>query len=515
MPIEEILTLRKAGQLELALEMARQDLLAEPENLDLKKALAWVLHDYLKQHTESSHIDIFTSHLQQIYDVNLVLDDKQLINQLPWLIGKIVFEFVKHPGFDVYKIAALFDVVAQFEFTKPSKGYSFLFKGFHKGLKESPKYTAFVDWWDLNYFLREDYKGSKPDALKPVISIAEQAYTTYANLLYERRIDDPDHQDSVHDIRGIKKFLPKLGQVINRHSDFEQAAYQMARLLLAIGKENNPLSALLPFAIQRQTEYWVWGVVADAFDDPDKQLAFLSKAVLCRSRDTDLLYTKLRLVEVMVAQKNYSEAKAELLKIENICKENNIEIPDVILEMMEQEWFGSTEANPELFGFYKHYAKMADAIVFGDIPEETIVVEMTNPGKKILNFVQSTQKQGFFKYGRFLRYVNPGDVLKVRMQETNQPGRYNVFTLKKVRDEEVEGVLIAFYGTVVNKSDKPFGFVNNMFITPDLYTKNNLYDGAEISGKAIISYNRKKEEWGWKVIDINSVGEGEERNYNY
>ena len=36
-----------------------------------------------------------------------------------------------------------------------------------------------------------------------------------------------------------------------------------------------------------------------------------------------------------------------------------------------------------------------------------------------------------------------------------------------------------------------------------LVEKNNLQNNMEISGLAILSYNKKKENWGWKVIQIN------------
>nr|NQU90339.1 hypothetical protein [Bacteroidota bacterium] len=471
-----------------------------------KVLLAWVLYDLLKQHAGSGDFNMFSSYLNEIKDLGLGEDNKMLTNQLPWEIGKAVFEFTKNDNFDIYKIAELYNIVSSFEFSRPSKGYSFLFKAFHKGLKESPKYIDFADWWDINNFMREDYQGSKPDAVKQIVPVAEQAYVTYAHHLLEMRIEDPETHQDIQDIRKIKKFLLPLGQVIKRHADFQHAAYYMARLLLAIGHENNPLSALLPFARQRQTEYWVWDVVADAYpDDYEKQLAFLGKSILCRGRDTDLLKIRERLVEAMVGEKYLSEAKAEIERIEKICQENNLDISENVSFRMGEDWFGETISSPDLTGFYRHYAKYADAIVFGNIPEETIVVEFVNPAKKILNFVQSRQKQGFFKYGRFMKYVNVGDVLKVRMQETNQAGRYNIFTLKKVKDETVDGVMITFYGNVVNKSDKPFGFVNDMFIIPDLYIKHNLRDGDDISGKAVIAYNKKKEEWGWKVISIDPV----------
>jgi hypothetical protein len=120
-------------------------------------------------------------------------------------------------------------------------------------------------------------------------------------------------------------------------------------------------------------------------------------------------------------------------------------------------------------------------------------VEFVNSDKKILNFIASETKFGFFKYDRFLRDAKVGDTLRVRFQGGSNGGMYQLYTAIKVNDEsfkknfmkEVEGVVRISEG-------KPFGFLSDIFVHPSLVKKLNLIDGAPLKGYAIKSYNQEK-----------------------
>ena len=57
--------------------------------------------------------------------------------------------------------------------------------------------------------------------------------------------------------------------------------------------------------------------------------------------------------------------------------------------------------------------------------------------KKMLNFIASESKFGFFKYERFLKDVKVGDILGVRFQGGSQEGMHQVYTAIKINDEEM------------------------------------------------------------------------------
>jgi len=72
--------------------------------------------------------------------------------------------------------------------------------------------------------------------------------------------------------------LPKLEELIKRHPEYQYPPYYKAKLLLALGNEENALSAFLPFAIQKRNEFWVWELLAEICStDKDKQLHVIVK----------------------------------------------------------------------------------------------------------------------------------------------------------------------------------------------------------------------------------------------
>jgi len=131
------------------------------------------------------------------------------------------------------------------------------------------------------------------------------------------------------------------------------------------------------------------------------------------------------------------------------------------------------------------------------------VVEFVNKGSKILNFVISKARAGYFKYDRFLSDVEIGDKLIVRLNGAGTDSRYNVITLEKTNQEVSDEILRDYQGIIKIIENMPFGHVEDIFIEPRLVKEHQLSNGMEISGVALISYNKKKEKWGWKAIKVN------------
>ncbi len=501
MSFEEVAALRKTDP-EAAYKMAQDDLAVDPDSIDTKLALAWVLYDRLKHAATPEQLDHFTSILGEISALDMGEEGKVVFNQLTWLIGTLVFEYTKNPGFDPDALVPLFDITTTFEFSKPTKAYSFILKAFHKAFKETPTYIRLIEWWGLENFLYADYGKIGIDKRIESRAIAEQAYLGYSEQLAE--MADSSSGEELEDIRDkILDFLPVIADIIRRKPVFKYLPKQVSLLISVIGEGEEALDLVIPFVRERQMEYWVWDAIAGLFpDDPEMRLAFLSKAVLCKTRDTKLLSVRRRLVETLMELDYMAEAKTEIERIENVCREYDIDTPLYVEQWAEEEWYRETAPGGNSMGLYRRYAAQADEEIFGNVPEEVVVVENVNEEKRVLNFLKLDRSQGFFNYSRFLKRVRVGDVLRIKMQETKQEGRYNVFTLHKDDEDEVPGILQVFEGPVTNPMDKSFGFVNSMFIPPDVYVMNNLRHGDYVSGKAIISYNKKKEEWGWKVIAL-------------
>lgn len=502
MSFKEIKELRQAGKLDEALQMANQALEIEPENIWNKRAAAWVYYDYLKKTAQPALFEAFKENLIKIYELQLPEDEKMVFDNCAWQIGSLVFGLQKAEHVDYGKINELFEIIKDFHFTKPSEAYSFIYKAFHKGYQNWSSYLAFADWWNLENlrsedFLKEEFNGKK------MMSIAEQAYIAYSKKLLEGMPLDSFGQQRVIDKGKIQSFLPKLDTLIEKHPDYQYPPYFKAKLLLASGNDENVLSAFLPFAKQKRNDFWVWELMAEIFsEDKDVQFACYCKALSLNTPEDFLIKLRQTFSKKLIDKRFYNEAKTEIQKVIAIREKHQWKLPHQLVQWTEQEWYKSATAKKDNLDLYLSHIKQAEEILFQDIPEEIVAVEFVNESKNILNFVKDRQKFGFFNYSRFLKKPQIGDLIKVRFQGDGQNGFYKMLSAQKADPNDKSDALRNFEGIIKIISPQNFGFIEDVFIEPKIIEECSLTDGMLIKGSAILSFNKKKKEWGWKAVSI-------------
>jgi hypothetical protein len=500
MSFKEIKELRQAGKLDEALQMANQALEVEPENIWNKRAAAWVYYDYLKKYAQPESFDLFKENSIKIKDLQLPEDEKMVFDNCAWQIGSLVFSLQKTEQVDFGKINELFELVRTFHFTKPSEAYSFIYKAFHKGYQNWSGYLTFADWWNFENlrsedYIKEDFNGKK------MMSIAEQAYIAYAKKLLEGTPLDPFGQQKVIDKDKIQSFLPKLDYLIEKHPDYQYPPYFKAKLLLALGNDGNVLSAFLPFAKQKRNDFWVWELMAEIFlEDQEIQFACYCKALSLKTPEDFLIKLRQSFAEMLIQKRMFTEAKTEIQKVVSTREKHQWKIPNQIMQWTEMEWYKSANSKRDNSDLYLSHLKQAEELLFQDIPEELIVVEFVNENKSMLSFVKDKQKHGFFNYSGKLIKPQIGDLLKVRFSGAGQDGFYKVLRAEKAASNYETDALKEFEGTITINENGKFGFVEDIFIEPTIITKLNLKNNQKVKGTAILSFNKKKEQWGWKVL---------------
>lgn len=502
MSFKEIKELRQAGKLDEALQMAHQALEAEPDNIWNKRAAAWVYYDYLKKHTQPDSFDVFKENLIKIRELQLPEDEKMVFDNCAWKIGSLVFGLQKVEHVDYGKIDGLFEIIRDFHFSKPSEAYSFLYKAFHKGYQNWSNYLSFADWWNFENlhaedFLSEEFKGIK------MMSIAEQAYIAYANKLLDGETTDPNGQPREIDKEKIQLFLPKLDALIVKHPDYQYPSYFKAMLLLGLGSDENVLSAFLPYARQKKNNFYVWVLLARIFsEDIDIQFSCYCKALSLKAPEDFLVKVRQTFAEKLIEKGMYNEAKTEIQKVIATREKHGWKLPKQITQATKQEWYKSATAKNDNQDLYSSNIKKAEEILFQDIAEELIVVEFVNENKSMLNFVKDKRKFGYFKYSGHLSKPLVGDLFNVRFDGDGQDGFYKIMTAKRADPNLTSDAIRNFAGTLRLISPQNFGFIEDIFVEPKIIEKSQLTDGLTIKGKAILSFNKKKNEWGWKAIEI-------------
>ncbi len=523
MSFKEVTEHRKAGRLDEALKIALQDYEEAQTSLKLdvesqqgdkkpeeipanliwpKRALAWVYYEYLKKHCQPTSFDAFKENLIKINELQMPEDEKMFYDNCAWQIGSMVFALQKNDPIDYVKVNALFEIIKDFYFTKPSEAYSFLYKAFHKVYQNWSKYLDFADWWDFENFqpenfLREEYKGKK------IMAIVEQAYIAYSKKLLEGEPLDSFGQQRALDKEKIHSFLPLIDKIIEKHPEYQYPPYFKAKLLLATGKEENVLSAFLPFARQKKNDFWVWELMAEIFADNEKlKFACYCKALSLRTSEEFLVKLRESFAKLLVDRQMYSEAKTEIEKVINTREKQGWKVSKEITNWLEKDWFKTAESKPDNKLLYAKNAKDAEEILYQEIPEEVIAVEFVNINKKILSFVQSQDKHGFFKYAGLIEKPRIGDVLKVRFSDFEQDGYCKALTVNEADQDTVCPAIKDFSGEVKIITPQNIAFVGDVFLESKLVISNSLKDKQSVIGKAILSYNKKKNEWGWKALAV-------------
>ncbi len=498
MPTKEITALRKEGKLEEALAMAKAELEADPNTIWPKRNISWVFYEYLKQYNTPDHFDQFMSWIDEIRNLQMPDEEKVLFDQVGWQTGKMVFALMRTEPVDTQKCIRLLESIEPFHFTRPSEGYSFLFSAFHKALKETNRYTIFADWWDLQNFRPEDFQKEKLPNGKEVMAIAEQGYIAYAKHLLPSQTPNGAQ---IFDRVKAEAFLPRLAHIADTYPQFQYPAYFQAKLLLALGDQENLLDSLLPFVRRKKNDFWAWEILGEAFHEGEKRFACYCKALSCHSPSEMLVGLRQKMAGKLISKGLYSEAKTEIEQLLSSRKDHGWRIPNEVMQWQSKDWYKDASALNSNSDFYKKYLPEAEALLFADTPEETILVEFVNTDRSILNFIASESKIGFFKYDRFFRKVNIGDTIKVRFQDGTVGGIYKVYTAVKTDDDSIRKQFMnEVEGVVKIAPGRSFGFIGDVFVHPSIVSRLKLSDGQVYKGMAMKTYNQDKKEWSWKLI---------------
>ncbi|WP_020560809.1 DUF7017 domain-containing protein [Thiofilum flexile] len=142
-----------------------------------------------------------------------------------------------------------------------------------------------------------------------------------------------------------------------------------------------------------------------------------------------------------------------------------------------------------------------------DIFNELIgVVYYINREKGLLHFRISKTIDGLMPIGSLSDKYEEGDAIAVRISKhTNKKDiRYKAITSCRTTKPIPESLIKSFKSNV--REDNGMGFTDDgVFIPPQMIKAYDIRDDDYISGKAILNYNKKRSEWGWKAISINSV----------
>lgn len=153
--------------------------------------------------------------------------------------------------------------------------------------------------------------------------------------------------------------------------------------------------------------------------------------------------------------------------------------------------------------FLLHAASLrADGADF-DVFAETIgVIDQVNAAKGVLHFMAGVDAHGVYPLAEYSGDAVLGGGVALRLAQCHSVKRGAfVRALTAAPSAETPGAKIyrAFKESV--RVDKGMGFTEGgIFIPPDIVAAHDLSDDDFVSGAAVLSFNKKRQTWGWRAI---------------
>jgi len=296
------------------------------------------------------------------------------------------------------------------------------------------------------------------------------------------------------------KLRVKLAELLVELTDFTHAKYEINRVYEHKNKEGHKIPDKI--AEFRSTAWFASSGMPESNNDFYKRNVHIAES---------LLFDSLPWIEASIGdsfslknkpgktmRKIY--VKSDMGPFEVVIPEDKHNIPK--LEKGAGLRVKGEFENDERFNIYQ-VEKRAFELKWDIFPERIGVVDQVNYKKKVIHFIVQAGVDGVIHFDELNDEYREDDgiSLKLARSKTKQGVRYRALTAMKsdlfpdssVRKEFLESVRV----------DKGMGFTeNDIFFPPPLISKFNISNDETVSGVAVISYNQKRDSWGWRAVSI-------------
>ena len=136
-------------------------------------------------------------------------------------------------------------------------------------------------------------------------------------------------------------------------------------------------------------------------------------------------------------------------------------------------------------------------------PERVGVVDHVNLDKGVLHFIVDQEIDGVIPLAELSTQFEEGSAIAVKLSKysTKKGQVYRIVHAKPTDKTPSTQVLKQFSEEV--RVFNGMGFTTtDIFIPPPFVAEHRLQDGQRVCGVAILNYNKKRQNWGWKAISL-------------
>ena len=487
--INEIKEMCRAGQAKEAYELAKADMEAGQPWGQL--TIGWALRYLIEGDARNGRYNDLLAHLDELLSLDQLPQTEvdKILEGIVFWIGYLAKKHLPPTEFNTpLRLSALFSKIKDCHF-KQGVGYSMLLSGFIK-CEKWHEMLDFLDWWDLNNLMPDDYNPVRLPNGKSIMSLAERAYIAKSKALLGQS-----------DLGKIEEFLPMIDSLMNNYPGMTYPGYFYGKLLLALGSTpEDALKVIVPFAKKKASEFWVWQLISDVFtNDEEKQLACLLRAVNCKTKEDFLGKVRIKLADFYIKRNQYDLAKNQIDIATKTYLSHGWPLPHQLDSWIHQPWINTTttSGNETL-----DYMSITNAILF-DGAEEAIAV---------VTYVDHQSRRAIMVYGyekkltqRLNQKVLAGDVLRI-YYVVDPNGKSKILSSTRCSLPNDLNYAMHVEGTVRKRDGQSHAQIQfgneKAFLSADLVNKYKVNDGESVKCRIAYDYDKKRNKWNWVCVKI-------------
>lgn len=384
---------------------------------------------------------------------------------------------------------------------KPGRLHSLVAARVARAAKTVPErcawFPAFLRWWDPANLQDDDFKTFRPngDGHECPSTAGRIAAALYKTCL---------HNQTAADLVAWATDL--VGTICSRCNGEAWLPYYHAKMLIAMGRNEEARRLALPVIRQKSAQFWAWEVLGDTFrDDPARRQACLARALLCRSQDEKYLVgVREDLAEMLLAAGRKEAAAIEIARAAAARHAEGWKLTPRLAELARQtaECVPGPEASNE--DLYRELGAAADQLLAADMPARPGMVMRINNDKQLTVVAMGAKDPILLPHNRFPASATWPVGTPVEWQgEYDQDREYwRVHAAHPLAAMPAAGWVSEAAGLIGIKPGARFGFVDDIYVHPDFVQAENIRDQDFVHVTAVRAWDRKKECMSWHAVKV-------------
>lgn len=438
-----------------------------------------------------------------------IKDYKVAYVNVGWCLYRLLAELAPKPNPDAALVNKCFDIYKKFEILGPSNLHAQMLRiALYFKDVEGVDLLDFLHGWDFSHFRDEDYQPFKTSNGQMIPSLCERAYLTYSRVLLSA-LRSSDAAVAAKAKEYAQAFLMQLEAVLEKLPRNIWLPFARTQLMSQMGKSGRAQMELVHLLKQQNTQFWAWASLAESYlieGKTQEALGCYAKSFLLPAQGELAAHVRESFTQLLLNLGMKQEARTEIDNIIRNRKKKESKLSPRVEAWMKEEWFEEFRPQRDNKMIYTRNAGRGDQLIWADMPESVAVVTHVDAERGVFFFAVDKKVGGRSNLKGPVARVKVGDILALKLREEEKEGVrvWKVVGARPERNEVPKDICQVVNEHIQIPMGRDFGFMkpSNIYVGPDVVKGNRLIDGQAVKALALLSYNKAKAEWAWKVISV-------------